>query len=195
MSRHQQKIIERYYEHKETIQANRLAEIVSDLYLSPAGTGATRLWERAAKAMQVAKVDEARIKAIVNKRDLDALARMAGELSVGATSKKNEAAAAAAAAPAPATPPAAATASASASTNANDPTSPQTLKMALKAFKKRLKLQRLDEESRLGRSPLSGAKAHVTAIQPPRDYPQAVWDELVKQGKLKTAGRGFYELG
>jgi hypothetical protein len=32
------------------------------------------------------------------------------------------------------------------------------------------------------------------AIRPPTRYPQAVWDELVRQGKLRRAGDGLYEL-
>jgi hypothetical protein len=71
----------------------------------------------------------------------------------------------------------------------------QELKLALKAFKKRLKLTRLDEESEIGRNPMSGGrKSEIFAIVPPNQYAQAVWDELVKQGKLKYAGHGTYEL-
>ncbi len=66
----------------------------------------------------------------------------------------------------------------------------------MRAFRKRLKLTKLDEESKLGRSPLTGGKkSTVVAIMAPYGYPQEVWDELVKQGKLKDTGRGFYELG
>ncbi len=68
------------------------------------------------------------------------------------------------------------------------------LKAALKAFRKRLKLTRLDDESRLSGGPLGGKRSHVVAIQPPKDYPQAVWDELVRQGRLRKAGGGTYEL-
>ena len=72
---------------------------------------------------------------------------------------------------------------------------PQDLKAALKAFKKRLKLTRLDAESSLGGGPLSGGRAsNIVAVTPPVQFPQAVWDELVRQGKLKHAGRGTYEL-
>jgi hypothetical protein len=71
----------------------------------------------------------------------------------------------------------------------------EVLKAALKAFKKRLKLTRLDQESRIGRSPMSsGQRSSIVAIVPPDQYPRAVWDELVKQGKLRTSGRDFYEL-
>ena len=71
---------------------------------------------------------------------------------------------------------------------------PQELKQALKAFRKRLKLTQLDEESKLGGGPLSHGRARIVAIMPPNQFPQAVWDELVKQGKLKKAGGGTYEL-
>jgi hypothetical protein len=29
---------------------------------------------------------------------------------------------------------------------------------------------------------------------PPNQYPRTVWEELVKQGKLKHAGHGMYSL-
>ena len=73
--------------------------------------------------------------------------------------------------------------------------SPQELKLALKAFKKRLKLTRLDADSRIGVGPLSsGANWGIEAIMPPNQYPRAIWDELVKQGKLKKASQGMYSL-
>jgi len=75
-----------------------------------------------------------------------------------------------------------------------EPTKEQ-LKGALKAFKKRLKLTRLDAESQLSRNPLSTGRGHgIVAISPPSGYPQAVWDELVRQNKLKKSGQGQYEL-
>jgi hypothetical protein len=79
--------------------------------------------------------------------------------------------------------------------NTNPTPTPQDLKAALKAFKKRLKLAQLDEDSSLGRSPLSGGrKAEIVAISPPTQFSQAVWDELVRQKKLKKVGRDQYEL-
>lgn len=75
-----------------------------------------------------------------------------------------------------------------------EPTREQ-LKAAMKAFKKRLKLTRLDAESQLSRNPLSTGRGHgIVAIVPPVDYPQSVWDELVRQGRLKKAGQGLYEM-
>lgn len=72
---------------------------------------------------------------------------------------------------------------------------PVKLKNALKAFKKRLKLARLDDESRLGHGATSsGGRSGIVAIAPPAQYPQAVWDELTRQGRLRRAGHGLYEL-
>ncbi len=72
---------------------------------------------------------------------------------------------------------------------------PEELRKALKAFKKRLKLARLEDESRLGHGPMSkGGRSDILAVAPPSQYPRAVWDELVRQGRLRSAGHGLYEL-
>jgi hypothetical protein len=74
--------------------------------------------------------------------------------------------------------------------------SQQELKAALKAFRKRMKLTQLDDQSRIGVGPMSsGRPSGIVAITPPDQYPQAVWDELARQGKLKRVGDGQYELG
>ena len=73
--------------------------------------------------------------------------------------------------------------------------SPEELKRALKAFKKRLKLTQLDVESTLGVGPMSGGRpSGIVAITPPNQYPRAVWEALVEQGRLKRASPGQYEL-
>lgn len=79
----------------------------------------------------------------------------------------------------------------------SEPTPPtkEQLKAAMKAFKRRLKLMQLDEASKLNRNPLTtGHGAEILAITPPREFPTEVWDELVKQGKLKKDRHGLYEL-
>ena len=76
-----------------------------------------------------------------------------------------------------------------------EPPSKEELPLAMKAFRKRLKLMRLDDESRMGYGPMSaGQKSRVAAITPPDQYPKTVWQELAKQGKLKHAGGGLYSL-
>lgn len=75
------------------------------------------------------------------------------------------------------------------------PIDPQVLKSAYNAFKKRWKLTRLDQESRIGRGPMSaGQKSTIAGIVPPDQFPQAVWEALVQQGKIKRAGSGFYSM-
>jgi hypothetical protein len=69
------------------------------------------------------------------------------------------------------------------------------LKSAYNAFKKRWKLTRLDQISQIGRGPMSsGQKSAIAGITPPDQFPPAVWDELVKQGRLKYVGAGCYAL-
>ncbi|MCZ6688617.1 MAG: hypothetical protein O7H41_03340 [Planctomycetota bacterium] len=77
-----------------------------------------------------------------------------------------------------------------------DVLAPENLKRALKAFRKRLKITRLDAESSVGGGPMSsGRNSGIVAVRPPDQYPQEVWDKLVEQGKLSSVGHGLYELG
>ncbi len=77
----------------------------------------------------------------------------------------------------------------------SDAPTPDEIRKAMKAFKKRLKLARLDDESSLGHGPMtSGRSSEIVAIMPPNQYPKAVWDELVARGRLKYAGQGLYQL-
>lgn len=72
---------------------------------------------------------------------------------------------------------------------------PKLIKTAYKAFKKRLKLTQLVEDSKVStRQMTGGSTSDIVAIQPPVDFPSEVWRELVKQGKLKQAGGGLLEL-
>lgn len=70
----------------------------------------------------------------------------------------------------------------------------EELKKALKAFKKRMKLTQLDDDSRLGHSPLTGVKSQIVSIQPPHGFTREVWEQLADQGFLKRDGGGFYTL-
>ena len=72
--------------------------------------------------------------------------------------------------------------------------SPEILRRAMKAFKKRLKLTALDEDSRLGKGAFSGGPTGTCAIQPPDRFPIEVWEELKRQGKLRSSGHGLYEI-
>jgi hypothetical protein len=57
---YQQKIVKRYYDNQDTLQRQRLAELVSELYLSE-GKKRQKVWESIASAMQKLKVPQSRI--------------------------------------------------------------------------------------------------------------------------------------
>ena len=57
---YQQKIIKRYYHNQDAIQRQRLAELVSELYLS-SGKKRERVWESVASAMQKLGIPQPRI--------------------------------------------------------------------------------------------------------------------------------------
>ncbi len=184
LSRYQQKIVDRYYEHRDTIMLDKLGQIVSDLYLADSPAKADKLWKSAALALEKTAANDAAVRKVLSEKNLEGLARLIGELTVPGKQP---------AVSTPAPTPAAVTSAPAASPAAPDP---ETLKAAMRAFRKRLKLTKLDDESRLGRSPLSsGQQSGVVAIEPPRDYPIAIWEALAEEGKLKRAGRGFYQLG
>jgi hypothetical protein len=73
----------------------------------------------------------------------------------------------------------------------------EDLSSAMKAFRKRLKFTRLDDESQINnRNPLSrGQESRIDCIYPPFEWPKEVWQCLAKRGKLSYVGNGFYELG
>ncbi len=75
------------------------------------------------------------------------------------------------------------------------PSTDDDLKKALKAFKKRLKLTRLDDDSKIGHGPMSGgSKDQVISIQPPSGFGREIWEELAERGFLKRDGIGFYQI-
>jgi hypothetical protein len=71
--------------------------------------------------------------------------------------------------------------------------SPGEMERALSAFRKRLKLTRLSDESKLGGRYTSGGRASkIDAIEPPFEFPMRVWKALARAGKLKDTGGGFF---
>ena len=70
----------------------------------------------------------------------------------------------------------------------------EVLKKAVKAFRKRLKLVRLDEESKLGHVFSKGERSGITGVSPPDQFGPAVWAELVRTGRMLDVGHGVLEL-
>lgn len=216
----QQGIIKRYYEHFDTISLQRLSEIVSDIYMADANKP-VKLWEKAKQLLSRVSAEDELVAKIIAKKDIQGLAKLVNELSVGMKEKKpvvrdqmsedrgqmsamsdqrsqgsGSLAPHGTAGSDPGLPSTAGSAS-SATTPAADVLTPDNLKRAMKAFRKRMKLTRLDDESKLGRmgnAMSGGKKSQVDAIMAPREFPKAIWDELVKQGKLKSTDGVFYQL-
>lgn len=66
---------------------------------------------------------------------------------------------------------------------------------ALRAFKKRLKILRLSDESKLGgRYTSGGRQSSIDAIPPPEEFPPLIWKALAAEGRLVDTGQGFYAL-
>lgn len=85
LSQYQQGIVKRYYDHIDSATSQKLAELVSDLYLSspPDGAQALKLWKSAEKALAKTPADPKRVEAIITTRDIKKLAELAGELAPG----------------------------------------------------------------------------------------------------------------
>jgi hypothetical protein len=76
---YQQKIIKRYYNNHDSIQRQRLAELVTELYLSK-GKKQDKAWQSAAAAMRKLGVPQSRIDHLVNKADPALVAEVVKEL-------------------------------------------------------------------------------------------------------------------
>lgn len=134
-----------------------------------------QLVERLLQRMPVSAADAARVCAARDVAGLDALvARLENPAATAASASSvpSEAAPSAVAAP-----------------------TKDELDKALRAFRKRLKVMRLSDESRLsGRLLTKGKESEIDAIMPPHEFADEVWRTLAKEGRLTHTGRGFYSL-
>ena len=74
-SNYQKDVISNYYRNLDTIMLGKLADTVSELYLADSQTKADKLWQKVHKAMINLKIPEAIIKNIMQKKDIQILAR------------------------------------------------------------------------------------------------------------------------
>jgi hypothetical protein len=199
-SSRQKKIIDRYYENHDTIQSDKLSQIVSDLWLAEEGTNKTKLWGKAQVALMRMGVDANRVAKAVGDRNVEALAALVAEVD---TKGKQEPSAQAnepehkarGAVPVNETRTVKQMLADKAAEDGHDALDKDNLKHALKAFRKKLKNARRDDESKLGaRYTTYGKTSSISAITPPNQYPAAVWEKLAEEGRLKKAGQGTYEL-
>ena len=87
-SKHQQKIIKRYYNNIEQISAQRLAELVTELYLAETDAKRAKLWERVEKCMGQLKVAPKIAAHIMQKKDVKVLAENLKDWLAGDVRKK-----------------------------------------------------------------------------------------------------------
>lgn len=81
-SEYQKKAIKRYYDNREQIDEQRLAELVANLYLAE-GKKRAKLWETAKEIMLRLKVPQSRIDHVVKTADPAMLAEVVKELQAG----------------------------------------------------------------------------------------------------------------
>ena len=74
-SQYQKSVISGYYNNLDTIMLQKLSELVTELYLADTQTKKDRLWERVQKAMIKLKVPPAIIEHIMEKQDVEILAK------------------------------------------------------------------------------------------------------------------------
>jgi ATP/maltotriose-dependent transcriptional regulator MalT len=76
---YQERVIKRYYEHRDQLAEQRLAELVSEIFLAK-GKKLERLWQNAAAALAKAGVPLSRIEHILAVRDPALVASVVKEL-------------------------------------------------------------------------------------------------------------------
>lgn len=81
LSRHQQKIVQRYYDNIDTISLTKLSELVTELYLASDDKARGRLWARVEKALAKVAGQDPRARAVLEGRDIEKLAALVNELS------------------------------------------------------------------------------------------------------------------
>lgn len=83
-SPYQKKIIKRYYDHCDAIKSQRLAELVTELYLAE-GKKSERLWKQVSDTLVKLEIPESRIEHLLSKRDPALLAALVKELAAKGT--------------------------------------------------------------------------------------------------------------
>jgi hypothetical protein len=76
---YQQKVIKRYYDNQDVLQRQRLAELVSELYLAE-GKKRQRAWQAAAAAMQKLRIPQERIDHLLKQNNPALIAEVVKEL-------------------------------------------------------------------------------------------------------------------
>lgn len=74
LSNYQRKLVDRYYENRDSIMLAKLGELVGELYLAESDRKREKLWDRVAIAMKNLKILESTAAHILNERKPELLA-------------------------------------------------------------------------------------------------------------------------
>ncbi|MBN2218068.1 MAG: hypothetical protein JW719_11905 [Pirellulales bacterium] len=74
-SKYQDRAIKNYYDNRDAIMVQRLGELLSDLYMAE-GKARTRIWQRAAAALEKLKVPRDQIDHLVTSDNPSLLAKL-----------------------------------------------------------------------------------------------------------------------
>lgn len=85
-SPHQQKVIKRYYDNRDAIDDQRLAELVTNLYLA-SGKKQEKMWETAEKILDRMELPPSRVAHVMETKDPAVLAKIVEELQNGKLKK------------------------------------------------------------------------------------------------------------
>ena len=83
LSSYQRKIVDRFYQHKGTIHATKLGELVSEIAVETDAKKLDRLWKGAAEYLAKCAVEPAMIAAAAGGRNLKLLGEIAGAVMMG----------------------------------------------------------------------------------------------------------------
>lgn len=82
-SKYQQKVISRFYENRDQIDEQRLAELVTNLFLATTDKQRAKHWETAENVMVRLGVPESRVEHVVGSKDPSVLAAVVDEIQRG----------------------------------------------------------------------------------------------------------------
>ncbi len=86
-SKYQKNVISNYYDNLDTIMLGKLSELVTELFLAETAKKRLKLWERAEKAMVKLKIPPAIIKHIMEREDVQILAKNLQDWQAGKIGK------------------------------------------------------------------------------------------------------------
>lgn len=150
----------------------KLRQLVSEIRNGKQPAKVQEAWELARRLLSRMPADAAEVERVCVAKDVDGLDTLVSKLEHPQAAAANAVAA-----------------------GTIDPEFAKTMESALRAFRKRLKLTRLSDESRLGSRQLTGGRhSEIDAIVPPNEFPPKVWIALAEAGRLIHAGGGLYAL-